>query len=241
MLIDNKKNGKVGDVLKQNIRNSSKLSIISGYFTIYAFDALKKELSKVSSLRLLFSNPTFKTNSNSLKLSGESEEIKLKNSLQQVKIARECASWIQQKVEAKQVKVSGAIPFNLYYIANNGSSSAIQGSSNFSSSGLGYINSNTFHMNTLVKDRETTSSLLATFDEIWNNTSMVSDIKKEILEKTVKESFSPEFKMMRLMHKRPIFNSANFFLLDTGNLRILNEKNSSNIEFSQISEKISNL
>jgi len=65
--------------------------------------------------------------------------------------------------------------------------------------------------------------------------------EKEILEKTVKESFSPEFKMMRLMHKRPIFNSANFFLLDTGNLRILNEKNSSNIEFSQISEKISNL
>jgi len=195
MLIDNKKNGKVGDVLKQNIQNNSKLSIISGYFTIYAFDALKKELSKVSSLRLLFSSPIFKTNSNSLKLSGESEEIKLKNSLQQVKIARECASWIQQKVEAKQVKVSGAIPFNLYHIANNGSSSAIQGSSNFSSSGLGYINSNTFHMNTLVKDRETTSSLLATFDEIWNNTSMVSDIKKEILEKIeeIYEDKSPEF------------------------------------------------
>ena len=47
MIIDNKKNGKVGDVLKQNISNNSKLSVISGYFTIYAFAELKKELSKI--------------------------------------------------------------------------------------------------------------------------------------------------------------------------------------------------
>lgn len=43
MLIDNKKNGKVGDVLKSSIINNSKLSIISGYFTIYSYNHLKNE------------------------------------------------------------------------------------------------------------------------------------------------------------------------------------------------------
>ena len=46
MLIDNKKNGKVGDALKEHIQKNCSLSIVSAYFTIYAYEALKKELSK---------------------------------------------------------------------------------------------------------------------------------------------------------------------------------------------------
>jgi len=92
LLIDNKKNGKVGDVLKQNIKNNSQLSIISSYFTIYAFAELKKELTRIKELRLLFSAPIFKNTHTNNYLSGEPEEIKFKNQLQQVKIARECAT-----------------------------------------------------------------------------------------------------------------------------------------------------
>ncbi len=47
MLIDNKKNNKLGEVLKENIDNNCKLSIISGYFTLYGFSHLKTELEKV--------------------------------------------------------------------------------------------------------------------------------------------------------------------------------------------------
>lgn len=195
MIIDNKKNGKVGDVLKQNISNNSKLSIISGYFTIYAFAELKKELSKIKELRLLFTAPIFKNHYINNFLSGESEEIKFKNQLQQVKIARECATWIKEKVKTQEVKNQGTIPFNLYHIDNNGENTAIQGSSNFSSVGLGYTNSNTFAMNTLVKDSETTKGFLSTFDEIWNNKSIVQDIKKEILEsiEEISSDKSPQF------------------------------------------------
>lgn len=195
MLIDNKRNGKVGDKLKESIQNNSKLSIISGYFTIYAFNELKKELSKISSLRLLFSNPFFQENEVSRKLSGEAEENKLRNSLQQVKIAHECAKWIEEKVQVKATNFSGAIPFNLYHVQNPSSAIAIQGSSNFSSTGLGYTHSTTFHMNTLVKESETTKDFLSTFDEIWGNPSMVSDIKMEVLEKIeeIYEDKSPEF------------------------------------------------
>ena len=57
MLIDNKKNGKVGDILKEHIEKNCSLSIVSSYFTIYAYEALKKELSKVDEVKLLFSAP----------------------------------------------------------------------------------------------------------------------------------------------------------------------------------------
>jgi len=161
MLIDNKRNGKVGDVLKQNIRNNSKLSIISAYFTIYAFSELKKELTRIKELRLLFTAPIYQNNYINNPIFGESEEIKFKNSLQQVPIARECASWIRDKVKIKEAKTQGVIPFNLYHIDNANDTIAIQGSSNFSSVGLGYTNTDSFHMNTLVRDSESTKGFLS--------------------------------------------------------------------------------
>ena len=36
-IIDNKNNGKVIDELKENLEKSSKISIISAYFTIYVY------------------------------------------------------------------------------------------------------------------------------------------------------------------------------------------------------------
>ncbi len=181
MLIDNKKHNKVGDVLKESIERGGKLSVISGYFTIYAFAELKKELSGIDSLRLLFSSPLYQSHSNNNPIAGEKEEIIFRNKLQQVRIARECAQWIRNKVAAREVRQQGTLPFNLYHIDNDNEQIAIQGSSNFSSVGLGYTSSDIFAMNTLHRDKETTRDFLSTFDEIWNNQTMVSDIKEELL------------------------------------------------------------
>ena len=63
-LIDNKQYGRVGDVLKRNIKENSKLSITASYFTLYAFQELKEELSKINSLRFIYTEPTFVKNDN---------------------------------------------------------------------------------------------------------------------------------------------------------------------------------
>ena len=63
-LIDNKQYGRVGDVLKIHIKENSKLSIIASYFTLYAFDELKEELSKIDNLRFIYTEPTFVNNYN---------------------------------------------------------------------------------------------------------------------------------------------------------------------------------
>ena len=45
-MLDNKSNRRVGDELKNEIKLNSKLSIISAYFSIYAYKELKSELKE---------------------------------------------------------------------------------------------------------------------------------------------------------------------------------------------------
>ena len=55
----------VGDDLKNSIDINSKLSVASSIFSIYGFESLKKELSKIEELRFIFTDPTFiKTDQN---------------------------------------------------------------------------------------------------------------------------------------------------------------------------------
>ena len=180
MLIDNKKNQNVGEVLKEHMSNNSKLSIISGYFTLQGYKHLQKELKKIDEVRLLVSSNTFKNNLNLL--TSTKEELKLKNKLQQEKIAKECYEWLKNKSQIRESKINNSIPFTLYHTKNQGENDfVIQGTSNFSSDGLGYTHSNTFSMNTGIGDYETTKEFLNTFNELWNNPSLVSDIKEKVL------------------------------------------------------------
>ena len=61
-LIDNKQYGLVGDVLKEHLQEGSKLTIMAAHFTLYAFQELKDELSKLDEFRYLFTQPTFVEN-----------------------------------------------------------------------------------------------------------------------------------------------------------------------------------
>ena len=56
---DNHHRGTVGDFLKAKIQPGSTLSIVSAYFTIYAFEALKESLVDIENLNFLFGEPRF--------------------------------------------------------------------------------------------------------------------------------------------------------------------------------------
>ena len=45
-LRDNRERGSVGKFLYDNIKSDSELSIVSAYFTIYAYNQLKEKLNK---------------------------------------------------------------------------------------------------------------------------------------------------------------------------------------------------
>jgi len=56
---DNHRRGSVGRFLQEKIRTGSRLSIVSAYFTIYAFEALKAQLAAIEDLKFLFGEPRF--------------------------------------------------------------------------------------------------------------------------------------------------------------------------------------
>jgi hypothetical protein len=113
-IIDNI-NSLLGDDLKISLRPRTKLKIAASCFSIYAYEALRQELSKIEALEFIFTAPTFVPNEvtdklrkerrefyipkadRELSLYGTQFEIKLRNKLTQRAIARECAEWMRNK------------------------------------------------------------------------------------------------------------------------------------------------
>jgi integrase len=56
---DNHTRGTVASFLTEKIQEGSALSIVSAYFTIYAYDALKQSLDRIQRLNFLFGEPSF--------------------------------------------------------------------------------------------------------------------------------------------------------------------------------------
>ena len=191
--LDNKIN-KVGDELKANFEKGSKMSIISSYFSIYAFKELKKELRKVEELRFIFTEPIFKENTNekisfSLEninneelLAGNKYELKLRNELTQASIAKECAQWIKEKVQFKAARFPGVVGSKFMHIKNSRKDDLVINNTNdFSASGLGYAKSEQMIFANSVNDKQMTTQMLQMFDMFWSNDAMLEDVKDRIL------------------------------------------------------------
>jgi phosphatidylserine/phosphatidylglycerophosphate/cardiolipin synthase-like enzyme len=139
---DNHSRGRVADFLAAKIVDGSRLSVVSAYFTIYAYEALRKELDGVESLHFLFGEPRFlqsldpeKTDKKSFKI--EDEGLELANRLQQKEVARRCSEWIRKKVEIRSVREANLLHGKLYHIDDGRREHALIGSPNFTRRGLG--------------------------------------------------------------------------------------------------------
>lgn len=193
-ILDNKKNGRVIDEMRKNIDKGTKLSVISAYFTIYAYAELKNELSKIDEMRFIFTEPTFANNDQKeskefyiehnavSELAGNEFEMKLRNEMKQAAIARECSEWLKEKVQIKALRRSNPAQPRLINIENAEERVSINGTVDFTTDGLGITPSNRIDQNTCVYGNEFTSIYLQMFDELWNDTSAVQDVKQQILE-----------------------------------------------------------
>ena len=139
---DNHKRGRVADYLSDKISQGSRLSVVSAYFTIYAYEALNQQLNGIEWLQFLFGEPRFiqaldpeKTDKKAFKI--EDEGLALANRLQQKEIARRCAEWITSKVEIRSIRETNLLHGKLYHIDDGRREHALMGSSNFTRRGLG--------------------------------------------------------------------------------------------------------
>lgn len=214
---DNFTRGSVADFLKQKIEEGTVLSIVSAYFTIYAYEALKDKLDAIDHLRFLFGEPRFvktidpdKTDKKAYRI--EDDGLQLKNRLEQRRVARECADWIEKKVEIRTVHQANLLHGKMYHVANGRVEEAIIGSSNFTVSGLGLANHhNNIELNLVVNDDRDKRDLKAWFEEIWNDLARVDDVKADVLTYLAQlyQDNSPEF-----IYYKTLFHLFEKFLSD---------------------------
>ena len=183
---DNNLYGTVADFLRDKIQDGSSLSIVSAYFTIYAFNKLRTELSSIKGLRFLFGEPSFigridpqKTESKTFVLTEDG--LSLGNYLPQSEVAKACADWVEEKVEIRSVRQSNFLHGKMYYIEKDGREAAIIGSSNFTVRGLGLSETTSnIELNLEVDSKSDSADLKRWFDNLWES-EQVEDVKGEVL------------------------------------------------------------
>ncbi len=201
---DNHSHGTVGEFLKQVLTDKSDVSIVSAYFTIYAYHKLKNHFDNVNELRFLFGEPTFlksmdpeKTNVRDFKIEDDRIVIPIENRLTQKKIAQECSDWIRDKVQIRSMVKPNFLHGKMYHVKQeSGIEKAIAGSSNFTVNGLGLGGSKNIELNMVVDSDRDRQELKEWFNGLWNDqTGLVEDVKAQVL-KYIEQLYNenePEF------------------------------------------------
>lgn len=195
--IINNVNDLLGDDLKATITPGSKVRIAASTFSIFAFEALRKELEKVSELEFIFTTPAFVTDKITDKLrkerreffipggraesslSGSEFEIRLRNQLTQRAVAKECADWVRRKVKFR----SNATGNPMQQFAVVGDTAAYTSLQGFTTADLGYERGDAVsNMVQRVDDSPMTSQYLQLFDQIWHNPDQLNDVTQTVHE-----------------------------------------------------------
>ena len=200
-IIDNQ-GRKVGDFLRQELDTKTLLSVVSAYFTIYAYQDLRAELESIKGMRFLYGEPRgvgavdpAVDAVKAFRLTTD-ERIELKRVLAQKPLARACEAWIRSKVEIRTIEKSNFLHGKLYHLArSNGDSAAVLGSSNFTRGGLGLGVNPNIELNLEVRREADREPLLLWFNTLWADRELTRDAKEEVLAALARlgRDYAPEF------------------------------------------------
>ncbi len=198
-MIDNI-NRLLGDDLKNPIKPGAHLKIAASCFSIYAFEALKAELSTAANLQFVFTAPTFVPDEVTdrfkkehreffiPKLQRESDlygtefEIQLRNKLTQRAVAREGAQWVRQKAQFRSNKTKAPMqPF--VHVAGKEQVTAYMPVNGFTAVDLGYQQGNAIsNFVNRMDEPAHTQMYLQLFNQIWSDPDKVEDVTAVICE-----------------------------------------------------------
>ena len=185
----------IKDDLGVTIGKGSKLSVASECFSIYAYQALEKQLDGIEELRFIFTSPAFVTEkapkerrefyiprlNRERSLYGTEFEIRLRNELSQKAIARECADWIREKVKFRSNTTDGNINTFLDVAGSDGGYSYTP-MNGFTTADLGCERGNNITHTTIKFTHSESRQFLDSFNQIWNDKSLMQDVTEDVLD-----------------------------------------------------------
>ncbi len=181
--------------LEKSIVKGSRLSIAAACFSIYAYQALKKQLDGIDELRFIFTSPAFVKEkapkekrefyiprlNREQSLYGTEFEVKLRNELTQKAIARECAEWIKQKVKFRSNTTGRSID-SLLDVKNRENSYSYTLMNEFTTSELGMERGNHITHSVIKVQHTESTQLIKHFESVWNDKSLLQDVTDEVLD-----------------------------------------------------------
>lgn len=218
--------------LAVTIRKGDRLSVAAACFSIYAYQALKKQLDGIDELRFIFTSPAFLKEKaargkrefyiprldRERSLYGTEFEVKLRNELTQKAIARECAEWIRKKVTFRSNLTGGNISGllnvagkeNITYMPLNG----------FTTSDIGCERGNNITNPTNKLFAPLSDEYVRMFDQIWNDKELMCDVTEQVIEgiTAAYNENAPEF-----IYFVAMYNIFREFLADTSEDVLPNE------------------
>ena len=187
-IVDNMRR-RMGDVLADRLTAGAELAIVSAYFTIYAFEALREALEGAGRTRFLYGEPRgvgevdpAGGQARTFRLTDDGG-VDLARTLAQKPLARACAAWIEDRVEIRTVERANFLHGKLYHVAGaDGAAAALVGSSNFTRRGLGYGAAPNVELNLEVRRPGDRAALLRWFDALWADETLTRDARREVLD-----------------------------------------------------------
>ncbi|MGA4508622.1 helicase-related protein [Propionibacteriaceae bacterium G1746] len=183
----------LGDDFKAEVTRGSKVRIAASTFSIFAFEALRKELEQVDELEFIFTAPSFSNGEATDKLRksrreffipqaesslyGSEFEIRLRNKLTQRAIARECAAWVREKVTFRANATGGQMQ-QFAVVDDRAAYMPLQG---FTTADLGYERGDSVsNMVTKFEGSPEAANFLNLFDQIWANPVQLDDVTQAV-------------------------------------------------------------
>ena len=239
---------RVIDDLRTTLRRGSKVSMAAASFSIYAFEALQKELEQVEELRFIFTSPTFNKEREKKQkrefyipklhrertLYGSDFEIKLRNNLTQKAIAKECAEWIRQKVRFKTNTSQMQMP-GFLNIRSDEDLFTYMPFNEFTTTELGCERGNNIFQLIQRLPSPVSDAYLKNFNDFWADKEDFTDVTEAIIEniENVYRENAPDF-----IYFVTLYNIFNEFLEDISEDVLPNE--ATGFKSSQIWNKLYN-
>ena len=214
VLIDNKKRT-MWQHLNDRIDSTSIINMVSAYFTIYGFQALKDKLNEAKEVKFLYGDPTGvgtvdpKNKQEKSYYLTEENGLEPREVLKQKPLAEECKKWMKSdKVGIRSIKKSNFLHGKMYNIINSNPDGSQQkhsviGSSNFTQTGLGESTNPNIELNLAVEGKDACQEMNDWFNNIWQDDAETEDVKNNVLAALdrIGEEQSPEFIYFKTLYE----------------------------------------